>query len=189
MENNKLNEIKSAFITNKKNLIIGLALIVALFLIAFALSKRAGQTEMLAEGCNPGDTFSQTTGKPCKETQLESCLEGELYDKNTGEPCEKKTSDASKNEKGDLSYESALKEYATRSIAFDASCAPTPAELKVSLGSSMLISNNSTELLKINILGNTTNLRPYHYMLTTIKTAEETPISCNDKVSSRVSTM
>jgi hypothetical protein len=93
MKNLLENRLKFIFNPdNKKNLIILFVLILTVVVLSVFMIKRAYNSMNsipLPEGCSPGDKFSQTTGRQCKDELFPSCLEGDLFDRNTGEPCVK----------------------------------------------------------------------------------------------------
>lgn len=187
MENNKLAQIKSIVINNKKNLILTFVGLLIVFGLGMALNYRKNSEQAsIPEGCKEGYAFSETTGKPCLEIVFEVCAEGDIYDRNTGEPCmDGAENNQANSKKGSMGYESALKEYTGKSLVFDSNCVSNPSELSVSLGSSVLLANNSDTALSFNAFGRVVNLRPYHYMLGTVS-APESVVSCNDKVASKI---
>ncbi len=191
MENNKLDQVKLFVNQNRTNVIIGIiALVVILIAAVLIINKKMNKEEVAAvEGCKAGDLFSQTTGKPCFTSELlEACKAGDLYNINTGEPCnEDVKKDTSNNtNKGTLGYAEALKEYAGKSLSFNASCVSTPAVLEAAKGSMILISNDSNVALEISVQGRTKNLSPYHYMLSTLGAAGEISVSCNGSNAAKV---
>ncbi len=157
----------------KKNLIIlGLAILVVLALVLGTRYMKKGT------GTNEGTN---------EENLPAACLPGEQYDRNTGEPCVG-AEDISATPASNSSYAGALKAYTGKTVLLGGDCAATPAEYNAPTGSRMLIGNNSTTTLEVAFQSRTTILRPYHYMLGSLKTAGEYPIKCNGDTVATVKT-
>lgn len=116
------------------------------------------------------------------EATVDGCLEGEKYDRNTGELCEGEVAApaaaAVLATTGALSYEAAIKQYAGKSVVVGADCAPNAAALEVAVGTRVLVANNSTKAQELSIQDRKVNLRPYHYMTSSVKVAGEFPVTC-----------
>jgi hypothetical protein len=185
MENKKMGQIKS--FVNQNRRVIGIVLLVVAVLLSFAfMNKTLEAPKTLVEGCRAGDSFSQTTGKPCTGEEPESCKEGDIYDRNTGKPCVQVEDKSTTPNTNPSSYESALKTYTGKSLLFDASCVSNPSELKAAIGSTVLLANNSEKTLQVSIQTDSAVLRPYHYMKSFISTAGELAVICNGKTSATV---
>lgn len=134
----------------------------------------------VVEGCQPGDSFSQTTGKPCKEIKVEACVEGELYNSTNGEPC---VGVEYINAVPGENFAALLKSYAGRSFLLDANCLSTPKLLNVSLNTRILTVNNSKKVIEVDILGENIILEPYRSLVSYVTTAGLFPLTCNGGVS------
>ena len=185
MENKKIGQIKSFVNQNRRAISIVLLVVAVLLLFAF-MNKTLEAPKTLVEGCRAGDSFSQTTGKPCTGEELQSCKEGDIYNRNTGEPCVGTEDKSATPNTSPSSYESALKTYAGKSLIFDASCVSNPAELKAVIGSTVLLANNSERTLKVSIQTDSAVLRPYHYLKSFISTAGKLAVICDGKTSATV---
>jgi len=188
MENKKMSQIKS--FVNQNRRAISIILLVVAVLLSFAFMNKTLEAPKTlvstVEGCRAGDSFSQTTGKPCTGEELGSCKEGDIYDRNTGKPCVQVEDKSTTPNTNPSSYESALKTYAGKSLLFDASCVSNPSELKAAIGSTVLLANNSERTLQVSIQTDSAVLRPYHYLKSFISTAGELAVICNGKTSATV---
>lgn len=170
---------------NKKSQLIGAGVLLVIIFFIFILTNKKSEAPLVSTvtGCVEGDEFSQITGEPCFPEEAPPCKEGDEFNPITGEACDEVLNTAlspvSTAYPGSLGYDAALKEYAGKSFLFDASCVSTPKTVEVSLGSRVLVANNSDISLELNIQGRTENLRPYHYMTSSMKTAGEYNVSCN----------
>ncbi len=178
MNNQKLNQIKENIVENK--LAFGLVFVAAAVFIVLAFINKTPQTPVkIVEGCKAGDTFSQTTGEPCKDIVQESCKDGDLYDIKTGKPCVGAVDPNTTNTTGS-SYDVALKTYTDKTLLFDDQCNTTPKTLDVVMGSKVLLANNSQTSLALSIQGKNAVLKPYHYMTSlSLSVAGEVSVSCN----------
>ena len=166
----------------KKLLILGLAVLMILGGLVFATAKLY-TPPVVVEGCEPGDIFSRTNGKPCKEVEVVSCAEGELYNRNTGEPCVGvEYTDAVPGE----NFGALLKSYTGKSFLLDANCFSNPKLLNVPLGTKILTVNNSKRALEINILDEVIILKPYQSAVSTFSKAGLFPLSCNGSMTGTV---
>ncbi len=185
MENKQNSQNSQSLFANKKNknnlIIAGIVILVVVGVAIYAFKHaKPVSPELLAEGCRPGDKFSQTSGKPCKTEP--SCPEGELFDKNTGAPCIGTEDKTATPATGAMGYEAALKTYAGKSALFDMTCISPTKALNTTVGGKVLIANNSKKTLTFTILGRKVILLPYHYTVATPKTTGEFGIMCNGEV-------
>jgi|GEM_PF-2629839 len=179
---------------NSKTIGVVVLVLIILGIIFLSGGKKTENLISTVEGCAEGDTFSQTTGEPCFEENTEPCKGGEEFNKETGEPCPVKDESATLltpvvSTNAVLSgYETALAEYSSKRILFDANCVATPKILEVPVGTRVLVANNSTDKsLKIKVLDRTENLSALHYMLSSgFGTMGEYPVSCAGTVSATI---
>lgn len=157
--------------TPEKNRKIGriVAVTVAVIVIAALIvgGARKGEaptvTGDMPEGCKPGFLFSETTGKPCPQPEDTSTTEEKT---DAGIP---------------TAYEAALKEYAGKLVAFDATCKQVAGiGGAVAAGTRILVANNSPKQLTIAVDGKKETLDGYHYFTTTVKTKGDVKVSCEN---------
>ncbi len=138
-------------------------------------------------GCNPGDKFSETSGKPCQTEAQIACANGELFDINTGLPCVGSVNPKANPPRSALGYNLAIQTYFGKNMLFNADCTPNPKILKAPLNTKVLFANNSNKTLEIDIPGRQAFLLPYHYMTKLLDKAGDFPISCNGSATGTVS--
>lgn len=124
----------------------------------------------LPEGCKPGYLFSETTGKPCPQTDT--------------------VSDSTATTEGVINtsgYEAAIRAYAGKVVIFDASCKPVSMiASSVAPGTRILVANNSEKQLEVAVAGKSEKLDAYHYFTTTLKSAGDAQITCNTKTAATI---
>jgi hypothetical protein len=150
-----------------------IAIIVAVLVIAALIvggmkkktDTATDTTAALPEGCKPGFLFSETTGKPCPQTE-------------TG-------ADAYKADEGMVNtsgYEAAIRQYAGKVVIFDGACKPiSMISGTIAPGTRILVANNSEKQLALSVAGKSATLDAYHYFTTTLRTTGDTSITCDSK--------
>lgn len=149
------------------------AVIVVVALIIGGSSKKgdeAADGSTLPEGCKPGFLFSETSGKPCPQTDTTSD--------------DTVTAEGAINTSG---YEAAIRAYAGKVVIFDASCKPVSMiSSPVTAGTRILVANNSEKALDLSVAGKSEKLDAYHYFTTTLKSAGDTQITCDTKTAATI---
>ncbi len=156
---------------NKRNLIISGAVILLVLIALFvapavknkAVNDKKSDEESSLPDCRPGDKFSGQTGKPCP---AEAGVQGAST---------KKATDPYKG----TGYAAALASYTGKSVLFKADCSATPAELSQSVGSRVMIANDSAATLTLSFKGRSERLAPYHYFLAPLTAAGDFSVQCN----------
>jgi cell division septation protein DedD len=162
-----------------KNRKIGriIAIIVAVIVIGALIvggaRKKTDSSDVssgLPEGCKPGFLFSETTGKPCPQTETPSV--------------DTATTEGVLNTSG---YEAAIRSYAGKVVIFDASCkAVSMISSPITAGTRILVANNSDKQLDLSVAGKSEKLDAYHYFTTTLKSAGDTQITCDAKTAATI---
>ncbi len=160
---------------NRKTLRIA-GIIVAIVVIAALVGnskwKRASDTAVndVPADCKPGDVFSKETGKPCP-----SAIETADTEVRT----------ATSNGPG--GYEEAIRMYAGKVIIFDAACKSLPVTPMFTVGTRILVANNSSVALTLALSDKSEKLDPYHYYTYALKTAGDMVVTCNGAAAATIS--
>jgi hypothetical protein len=147
---------------NKKTMRIAGIAVLLVIIIALFINARSHRTageqaavDTTTTGCNPGDLFSQTTGKPCV---LPTAADN-----------------------ADTDYQSTVMSYRGKSLTFIAGCAALPADATYDKGTRVLINNISSAPITVTLNDKKVILSPFHYATTVFAKTGTFAATCNDK--------
>lgn len=164
MENNTAKEAQTSD-TRKKNIIKIAGAILIIVVIAAIIGRGTSKAPVqqpadagMPDGCKPGYLFSETTGKPCPK------------DETTQAP---QTAPATVS-----GYEEAVKSYGGKVVLFDGACKSLTTIAPQTVGTRILIANNSDKQLTIAVPGRTQILDSYRYFTYPLKASGAVTVTC-----------